>query len=111
MPLSRLKFQKIFESLLGSDHVYFQPPENVVMKYPCIIYKLADVDIWYASNKPYKITRLYEITLIHYDPDNSAIDRLLSLPTCSFERYYPYDNLHHYVFNVYMENIEYSHES
>lgn len=107
MALPRMKIQKIFESLVGAGHVYFQPPSNVSIQYPCIIYKLADVDIWYANDKPYKLTRLYEITLIHYDPDNKLLDELLSLPTCSFERYFPYDNLHHYVLNMYMENIEY----
>ena len=41
---NRLDLQKIFEDILGSKNVYFQPPESLKMKYPAIRYSLDDID-------------------------------------------------------------------
>ena len=35
---SRLNLQDKLEEVLGSKQVYFQPPESLKLKYPCIVY-------------------------------------------------------------------------
>ena len=37
---TRLELQNKLEELLGSRHVYFQPPESVKMEYPAIKYSM-----------------------------------------------------------------------
>jgi len=44
----RLELQEVLESLLGSRNVYFQPPLNLKMNYPCIIYKRDDAETEFA---------------------------------------------------------------
>lgn len=98
---SRLELQTELEGLLGSRNVYFQPPTSVQMKYPAIKYRLYDIDKDHADNMPYKQLKSYEVILIDPDPDSEYVDELIQLPYCSFDRYYPADNLNHYVFTLY----------
>lgn len=97
----RLALHTMLEMLLGSKNVYFQSPESVILKYPCIIYKLGTIDTTFASNKPYSHGKKYTLTLIDKNPDTPIIDSLKFLPSCTFDRYYIADNLNHYIFNLY----------
>ena len=98
---SRLDLQALLEDILGSRNVYFQPPDSVAMKYPAIRYSLSDVENIIANDSPYKILKAYEVILIDLNPDNIFVDKLSMLPYCRFNRYYPADNLNHYVFTLY----------
>jgi len=98
---TRLDLSKLLRDILGSDNVYFQPPESVQMKYPAIVYSLENFDKRYASNITHILQRQYLVTLIHEDPDNQIVDRIASLPLCHFNRHYKKDNLNHYSFSLY----------
>lgn len=98
---SRLKLQTELEELLGSENVYFQPPSSVKMKYPAIKYSLSNIEIKHADDTSYNNKRVYELILIDPNPDSEFVDKLLRLPYCSFDRFYPSDNLNHYSFTLY----------
>lgn len=98
---SRLSLQKKLTEILGNNHVYYEPPENYKLSYPCFIYMLDDKKRRSADNIGYIIKNRYQITLIDYLPDNPAIDKIMELPYCSFERSYKSDNLEHYVVTLY----------
>lgn len=98
---SRLELQTKLEELLGSRNVYYQPPENVKMEYPAIVYSKNRITSKYANDSIYSRSTNYEIIVIDKKPDNSVIDKLLSLPYCSFSRHYKADNLNHDVLNIY----------
>lgn len=103
----RLELHKILCELMdihdsnGDRHVYFQPPASIRMKYPAIKYSLSDINNTYADNISYKQLDAYEVILIDADPDSIYINKLSQLPYCRFDRYYPSDNLNHYVFTLY----------
>ena len=59
-------------SVLGSNHVYFQPPETAKIIYPCIVYNLSSADQRYADNRLYKKRDRYEITIITKDADSNT---------------------------------------
>lgn len=84
------------------DNVYFQPPADKKLTYPCIIYSLDSVDVVFADNGHYRIMDKYSITYITRDPDDAMIKQLLSIRYCSFNRAYPADNLHHYSYTVFV---------
>lgn len=96
----RHQLQEMLVALLGSENVYYQPPESIKLKYPCIIYELEDIDPRYADNIPYLKKRRYSVTVIDRDPDSSIRDKVSDLPSCGFERHFTSDNLYHYVFNL-----------
>lgn len=97
---SRLKLQENLERILGNRNVYFQPPASVKLKYPCIVYKFANIRNENANNQPYLTNKDYTITLIHNNPDNTVVDELARLPMCKSDTSYVKDNLYHYVFSI-----------
>jgi hypothetical protein len=99
MGRSRLQLHELLVTL--APHVYFQPPANVQMNYPCIVYKRDSADSQFADNKPYAYTKRYMVTVIDRDPDSDIPDKVAQQPMCLFDRNYAADGLHHDVFNLY----------
>lgn len=98
----RTDLQNILEELIGSENVYFQPPESIKLKYPCIIYNLSNIRIDNADNINYKKDRQYTLTVIDYDPDTIIPELLInSLNKILFDRFYTSDDLNHYVFTLF----------
>lgn len=88
--------------ITGIKNVYYQPPSNVRMNYPCIRFKLDGADVKYASNTPYRMMVKYQIIYVTNKVDDDMITQLPSqLRYCSFNRQYTSDNLYHYVFEVF----------
>lgn len=98
---NRLKLHALFEAILKSKNVYFQPPESVKIKYSAIVYALDDIESRHANDSVYGLRRRYLVTLITEDPDSTVIGELASLELCRFIRHYKSDNLNHYVFELY----------
>ena len=77
----------ILRSILGSEHVYFQPPESRKMLYPCIVYALNDIYLTSADDKTYLEKRRYSVTLVDKNPDSEFVAKLTELPLCRFDRF------------------------
>ena len=92
MERRRLELQFIFEEILGSKNVYYQPPENVKLKYPAIVYSRDRIINRFSNNGVY---------IQSVDPDSIYVEKISKLPYSSFERHYTSDNLNHDVFNIY----------
>lgn len=97
----RLQLQDLLEEILGSSNVYFQPPANVQMQYPCIVYKRDAANTEFAGNNPYRHTRRYQVTIIDRNPDAVTYDKVAALPMCVLNRFFVADNLNHDVFDLY----------
>jgi len=97
----RIDLQAKLEELLGNTNVYFQPPTNVQIVYPCIIYSRDAADSKFADDKLYSYTHRYQVTHISRDPDSSVPDKVAALPLCVFNRFFTKDNLNHDVFFLY----------
>ena len=98
---TRIQLHELLVELFGNNTVYYRPPENIKMKYPCIRYHRDDIIIERANNISYRKTNRYQLTVIDSKPDNSVIDKLLELPMCAYERHYISDNLNHDVLVIY----------
>lgn len=99
---SRLKLQKELETILGSRNVYYNPPETLKMKYPCIRYTLSKIDTDKADNINYIKNRRYQLTVIDTNPDTEIPDELLDhFAYCSSDRTYRSDGFQHHVLTLY----------
>lgn len=98
---SRLELQTLFEDILGSRNVYFQPPESKKLSYPAIVYELGNMQTDYADDIGYTSIRQYTVTVITRDPDSDLIDKIAKLQLCRFDRHFRSDNLNHYVYSLY----------
>ena len=98
----RQELQNLLMSILGSSNVYFQPPSDRRINYPCIIFERAGIQSTKADNKMYKKTTRYSMLYIRTDPQESAVtEALLELPMCSHDRFYTSDGLNHDAFTIY----------
>lgn len=100
----------IFHEADGKQHVYFQPPENIMLNYPCVIYKRDGNRPTWADNLKYCNHWSYLMIILDKDPISSRvnaegtktiIDAISELPTCSYIRHYVVDNINHDVFKIY----------
>lgn len=99
---SRLKLHNILKNTLGSNNVYYQPPESMKLNYPCIVYSRNNGDTKYASNLPYKFDVGYQITYISHDPDDEMIYKIAMLPMCRHDGQFKSEDLNHDVFRIYI---------
>lgn len=97
----RLQLQALLETILGSRNVYFQPPTNIKLKFPCIVYERDNVTSFHADNAPYRAFLRYKVTVIDRDPDSLIPREVAKIPTATFVRFYTADNLNHDVFNIF----------
>lgn len=82
-------------------HVYFQPPVNIHMKYPAIVYERSSGDTQFADNAPYVYEKRYSVTVIDSDADSPIPDEVAMLPKCVADRHFVSENLHHDSFVLY----------
>lgn len=101
MKSRRVQFHEILVELFENSNVYYRPPENLKMQYPCIRYKKDNIVSEKADNIAYRKTDRYQVIVIDKSPDNPVIDRLLDLPMSSFSTHYETDNLNHDVIIIY----------
>lgn len=97
----RSEFHAMLEAILESENVYFQPPVDKKMAYPCIRYELDDVDVEHADNVPWRSDKRYLVTIIDRDPDSAIPDKIGALPLCSFSRSYRAAGLNYFVYNLF----------
>lgn len=87
---------------LFSPNVYFQPPSNIQMKYPCIVYAKSDKYTRYGNDNRYLAMQGYRLTLIERDPDSKVADDIeAAFENCSITQYFTVDNLNHTVIELY----------
>lgn len=94
----RLDLHAILKTIC--TNVYFQPPSETVMQYPCIRYERSNIRSSSADNAPYKLQKEYTITVIDANPDSLIPDKVAKLPQCSYDRPYKTEGLNHDVFNI-----------
>lgn len=101
-PSNRLDFQAVLQGLMpDGGNVYFQPPENIKMTYPCIVYQRNYALDQFADNEHYSHKKRYQVTIIDPDSDSDIPDKVAFLRYATFLRFYIVDNLNHDVYNVY----------
>jgi len=102
MAQGRLSLHETLVEVAGAGWmVYFQPPHNLEIVYPCIVYKRDYAVTDHANNSPYRHNKRYMATVIDPDPDSLVPDKLAALPLSVFVRHFTSENLNHDIFNIY----------
>lgn len=96
------ELQKKLCDVLGSKHVYFQPPESIKLVYPCIVYRLETPEDRHANNRVYISNDRWTLTLIEYNPLSTVADDLVShFSMCRKTQRFTADNLYHTTLQLY----------
>lgn len=97
----RYALNAILKDILGSNNVYYQPPENLKLSFPCIIYELSGKKTVFADDSKYNKMRRYTVTVVDKNPDSEIGEKLEELRFCKFDRKYVNDNIYHEVYDLY----------
>ena len=98
----RLELEAKLRDILGSNNVYFQPPNGAQLHYPCIIYKRDGADSVYADDRTYRYTQEYQIMYIDKSPKNNVVERIIEeFSMVRYGRHYVADNLNHDILLLY----------
>lgn len=82
--------------------VYFQPPTNLQLKYPCIVYTKRPKSKEFGNNAIYLSKQGYQLTVITTGPDNDIADIIeQSLQYCTITQNFVVDGLYHTTLNLY----------
>ena len=85
--LKRVDIQEKFKFLLGSNNVYYQPPANLRMKYPAIVYSLDGLDVKRFDNTRLINKNCFSVTHIYRNESENLVETMLK----NFE-YISFDN-------------------
>lgn len=98
----RISLHEELLNLFGeSAHVYFQPPENLMMEYPAVIYERRNINTKYANDCVFNNTTEYNVTIIDSDPDSLLVDKMSKFRTARFIRHYVANGLNHDTFKIF----------
>lgn len=103
---NRLKVSNMLHCIANGAKVYYQPPENVKLVYPCIIYNRSRIENQNADNFGYKHSFFYDVTVISKQVDDQMFIDLLNYKDneCFLKTDYKNrlvkDNLYHDYFTI-----------
>ena len=99
---TRLELQTLLSGFLPTgSKAWFQPAENTELVYPTILYEHDYNAVTYGNNKPYSVTRRYQITLIDRAADSAIKKKIEALPMCSMVRSFSTEGLNHTIYDLY----------
>ena len=95
------ELQTVFEELLGSRNVYYNPPESIEMHYDAIVFSRSRINNTFASDSVYvQLPPTFTVTTITRDPDAPIIEKVSKMRGCIFVTSYVADNLYHNRFTL-----------
>ena len=94
---------KLHDELLKfSKNVYYQPPSNIQMKYPCITYNKTGRSRHFGNDVIYLSQQGYQITVIDRDPDSTIGDSIeRHFQHCVINQEFTVNNLYHTTLSLY----------
>lgn len=97
---TRIELQRYLERVLGSKNVYFEPPETLKMRYPCIVYNLSRMNPTNADNLSYRVSQEYDIQYITREPEVDIPMRLAYTKRFRAGQHFVADGMHHFNYSV-----------
>jgi len=96
----RIKFHNKLLSILPGVKIYYNPPDNIKIQYPAIIYKDSSIKSVRADNIKYITSPGYKVTYISSNPIDPNISILLkNLNMLEYSNSYYLNNNKYTVFN------------
>jgi hypothetical protein len=90
------------ELLQFLPNVYFQPPQNIQMVYPCIVYNKTGRNRHFGDNIIYYSQQGYSITVIDKNPDSDVADKIENhFDHCVINQYFTTESLSHTILSLY----------
>lgn len=99
---TRLELHTLLSGFLpAGGKAWFQPAEHTELTYPTILYSHDYNAVVHGNNKPYSVTRRYQVTVIDRAADSPIKEKVQALPMCSMVRSFATEGLNHTIFDLY----------
>lgn len=93
------KAYSVLKEIVG-DNIYFNPPSNLKIQYPCCVCSINDILNKNADDEVYNQNVRYDCTLITKNVNDPLLKELSKINTFRYSRHYVVDGLHHYAFLI-----------
>lgn len=103
---NRIDLYNLLVGILETRNVYYQPPESLKLKYPCIVYNRRNISNVDANNAVYLQNYTYRITVIYTDPDSDLPQKISKIVNCRHIHQFVSDGLYHDVFDYSVNNTK-----
>ena len=101
MEIKRLALHQELADILGNaSNVYFMPPQEMLLRYPAIVYYAGGGSDSYADNVRFLPRTTFDVTLIEYDPLSDKVDAIRDLKHSSYMTSFKKDSLHQHKFKI-----------
>lgn len=100
LPLTTRIVNKVKEEY-GDIRIYFQPPPNIMMVYPCSIVHIVDMYKIHADNNLYANDIKLEVVYMTEDPNDPMIENIISSKN-EFQSMMTVDGLYHVITYLYL---------
>lgn len=81
--------------------VYFQPPENLTLRFPCLVLSLTGDKRQFADDKLYARFKHFTITVVDKDPLSKIPDEVAKLKYCRMSTRFVSANMNHTRFEIF----------
>ena len=97
----RLELHALLEAAYPDLTIYYRPPSNLPLEYPCIVYSLAGHDLSHSNNSTYNVGDIFDVSLITVRPGTTHSNNpMLKIRGCTLTTIYSQANLIHNKFRI-----------
>jgi len=105
LKIQRGKVQQLLSDIPGIKKAYYEPPSDIMLDYPCIIYQFDRYEgVMYSANDVYAAWPSFTITIIDFDPESNIPFEFVELKkkncNISLDRTFSADGLYHWIFKL-----------
>lgn len=105
---NRLFLQSLLENAFPDVTIYYRPPGNILLNYPCIVYARKAFEPSFSNMSTYVVGNRYEVMLISRLPGYSNVRKMFDLHgqvIIGSNDSYENDDLVHDVFTISVNSI------
>ena len=102
MKNNRLDFHNYLKEICGESakYIYFQPPDNLKMNYPAIVYSRDNISNDFADNDIYLQNVTYKVIVIDTKAESEIVEKISKTIGFKFSSHYVSNNYNYDVFKI-----------
>ena len=106
---TRLFLHALLQNMFSDVSIYYRPPGNIILNYPCIVYEKKAYEPSFGNSTPYVVGMRFQVSLLSKLPGYTSVRDILSLngqgAIVADSDSYENDDIVHDVFTVYVNSL------
>jgi hypothetical protein len=106
---NRLLLHSLLAATFPDVTIYYRPPGNILLEYPCIVYERKSLEPSFANTAPYVVGTGFQVSFLSKLPEYFNVEAIYNLtgqgPVITSSDSYENDDIVHDVFNISVNSI------